>query len=45
MRSVGPQLISSERAGERASSLGEVPYFDPNSISKSEGLKQEGNKW
>ncbi|RSH90489.1 hypothetical protein EHS25_001094 [Saitozyma podzolica] len=34
-----------ERAGERASSLGEVPYFDPNSISKSEGLKQEGNKW
>ena len=34
-----------ERAGERASSVGERPYFDPKSITKSEGLAREGNKW
>jgi alpha-ketoglutarate-dependent taurine dioxygenase len=34
-----------ERAGERASSVGEVPFFDPASVLKSEGLAQEGKRW
>jgi alpha-ketoglutarate-dependent taurine dioxygenase len=34
-----------ERAGERASSVGERPYFDPKSTLKSEGLAREGNRW
>lgn len=36
---------SEERAGERASSIGEVPYYDPSSVTRSEGLKQEGKRW
>jgi alpha-ketoglutarate-dependent taurine dioxygenase len=34
-----------ERAGDRASSIGEKPYLDPNSQYKSEALKAEGKKW
>lgn len=34
-----------ERAGERASSVGEVPFFDPKSVKRSEGLAREGRKW
>ena len=31
-----------ERSGERASTLGEVPYFDPKSKLRSESLLEEG---
>lgn len=31
-----------ERTGERASTLGEVPYLDPNSKLRSEALRAEG---
>ena len=31
-----------ERVGLRASTLGEVPYFDANSKLRSEALKEEG---
>lgn len=34
-----------ERAGDRASSIGEKPYLDPHSQYKSEALKAEGKKW
>ncbi|ORX36063.1 hypothetical protein BD324DRAFT_630031 [Kockovaella imperatae] len=34
-----------ERAGERASSIGEVPYFDPKSVNRKHGLAQEGKAW
>jgi hypothetical protein len=34
-----------ERAGDRASSIGEKPYLDPKSQYKSEALKAEGKKW
>jgi hypothetical protein len=34
-----------ERAGDRASSIGEKPYLDPSSQYKSEALKAEGKKW
>jgi hypothetical protein len=34
-----------ERAGDRASSIGEKPYLDPQSQYKSEALKAEGKKW
>jgi hypothetical protein len=36
---------SEERSGDRASSIGERPYFDAASKLKSEALKEEGNKW
>ncbi|GMK54791.1 hypothetical protein CspeluHIS016_0113770 [Cutaneotrichosporon spelunceum] len=36
---------SEERRGDRASSLGEKPYLDPTSKFKSDGLREEGNKW
>ena len=31
-----------ERSGERASTLGEKPYFDPSSKLRSEALREEG---
>ena len=34
-----------ERAGDRASSIGEKPYLDSSSQYKSEALKAEGKKW
>lgn len=34
-----------ERSGDRASSIGERPYFDPKSVLKSEGLRAEGKRW
>ncbi|ORY27079.1 hypothetical protein BCR39DRAFT_539130 [Naematelia encephala] len=34
-----------ERCGDRASGLGEVPFYDPNSELKSHGLKREGVKF
>ena len=34
-----------ERCGDRASSIGERPYYDPKSVLKAEGLAAEGNKW
>lgn len=33
------------RAGERVCVLGERPYFDPESVSRSEGLAREGKEW
>lgn len=33
------------RTGQRAVSLGERPYFDPNSIGRHEGLAKEGVKF
>jgi hypothetical protein len=34
-----------ERAGERASSIGEVPFFDKRSMLRSEALEKEGVKY
>lgn len=34
-----------ERVGDRASSIGERPYFDPGSRLKKEALGEEGKKW
>ncbi|WWC69807.1 uncharacterized protein I206_103750 [Kwoniella pini CBS 10737] len=34
-----------ERRGDRASSIGELPYLSSSGISKSEGLQAEGVKW
>lgn len=31
-----------ERSGERASTIGEIPYFDPSSKLRSEALREEG---
>lgn len=36
---------SEERAGERASSIGEVPYFDPESTLRKDDLKAKDLKW
>ena len=33
------------RAGDRACSVGEAPYFDPSSSSRREALAAEGKKW
>ncbi|WWC85146.1 uncharacterized protein L201_000003 [Kwoniella dendrophila CBS 6074] len=34
-----------ERNGDRASSIGELPYLSREGISKSEGLRAEGKQW
>ncbi|WRT67275.1 uncharacterized protein IL334_004242 [Kwoniella shivajii] len=34
-----------ERSGDRASSIGEQPYFSPEGKQKSEALRAEGKKW
>ncbi|KAI5450562.1 hypothetical protein NCC49_003017 [Naganishia albida] len=36
---------SEARAGDRACSVGEAPYFDASSISRREALSAEGKKW
>jgi alpha-ketoglutarate-dependent taurine dioxygenase len=36
---------SQARAGDRACSVGEAPYFDPSSSSRREALAAEDKKW
>ncbi|KAK4687226.1 hypothetical protein P7C73_g2890, partial [Tremellales sp. Uapishka_1] len=34
-----------ERSGDRASGTGELPFLDPASITRSQGLKKDGHKY